>query len=107
MESKQKNYDTVSEAVNDLAKRGYNTDLSVHEDGECLICHQPSLSLSPDEFKIDEIHRFEGLTDPADEMIVFAISSESHQVKGTIVNAFGAYSDSDTSKIVQHLFKHI
>lgn len=103
----QKTYETVSEAINDLLKRGYDRDLSVHEEGHCLICHQDSLSLSPDEFQIDEIHRFEGATDPADETIVFAISSPTHQVKGTIVNAFGTYSDTETSEVVKHLFKHV
>jgi hypothetical protein len=107
MSENQKNYETVSEAVNDLTERGYNTDLNVHDDGHCLVCHQESISLSPDDFEIDEIHRFEGETDPADETIIFAISSEKHKIKGTIVNAFGAYSDTATSEVVKHLFKHI
>lgn len=100
-------YTTVSEAINELARRGYTTDFELLADQECLACHNTSLYLSPEEFEIDEIHRFEGDTDPGDEMIVFAISAKKHAVKGIIVNAYGMYSDATTSKIVERLKKHI
>ncbi|MDF9801363.1 hypothetical protein OKW21_006672 [Catalinimonas alkaloidigena] len=100
-------YETVSEAVNDLIKRGYTTDFSLYKENDCLICKKTSLRLAPDEFKIDEIHRFEGMTDPGDQMIVYAISSDIHQTKGIVVNAFGIYSDATSSKIVERLSRHI
>ena len=59
------------------------------------------------EFEIDETYRFEGETDPGDEMIVFAISSKKHNIKGVVINAYGVYSDSSTSKIVERLKKHL
>lgn len=101
------NYDTVSEAVNDLMKRGYTTDFSIHAEKDCLVCNITGTQLSPEEFEIDETHRFEGNTDPGDEMIVFAISSRKHNMKGTVVNAYGVYSDSRISKIVERLQKHV
>lgn len=100
-------YETVSEAVNDLAKRGYTTDFEILKETECLICNKTSKQLSPDEFEIDETYRFEGNTDPGDEMIVFAISSAKHKIKGIVVNAYGVYSDSSTSKIVERLQNHV
>ena len=101
------NYDTVSEAVNDLIKRGYTTDFSINVKKECLVCAAIPEPLSPDEFEIDEVYRFEGETDPGDEMIVYAISSTKHNLKGVVVNAYGIYSDSATSKIVERLKKHV
>lgn len=100
-------YDTVSEAVNDLVKRGYTTDFSLHSERNRIVCNHTSLELSPKEFAIDEIYRFEGITDPGDEMIVFAVSSDKHKVKGVLVNAFGMYNDSKTSEITQQLHKHL
>ncbi len=100
-------YETVSEAVNDLYKRGYTTDFSIHSEEEYLISNTTAVQLSPDEFEIDETHRFEGDTDPGDEMIVFAISSLTHKIKGVIVNAYGMYSDANTSKVVERLRNHI
>ena len=102
-----KNYETVSEAVNDLYKRGYTTDFSIQSEKDSLICNETSVQLSPDEFEIDETYRFEGDTDPGDEMIVFAISSTKHKMKGVVVNAYGMYSDTNTSKIVERLKKHL
>lgn len=100
-------YDTVSETINELAKRGYTTDFKLLAEEECLYCNKSETQLSPEEFEIDEIHRFEGESDPGDEMIVFAISSVKHDIKGIIVNAYGTYSDPSTSKIIARLKKHI
>jgi len=100
-----KSYETVTEAVNDLQKRGYTTNFSLWTEKECLICNQPSLSLSTEDFEIDELYCFAGMTDPGDEMIVMAISSEKYQVKGVVVNGFGMYSDGITAKITKLLTK--
>lgn len=103
----RKSYDTVSEAMNDLMKRGYTTDFNLNAAEDCIVCKKSNLSLSADEFMIDEIYRFEGETDPGDEMILYAISSDKHQVKGIILNAYGIYADTKTSKIVKLLHKHL
>lgn len=95
-----KNYETVSEAVNDLNKRGYKHDFNLGEN--CLVCGE-QISLSPDDFEIDEVHRFEGMTDPGDEMIVYAISGKKDDIKGVLVNAYGSYSDSESTIIMKKL----
>lgn len=101
----QKYYDTVSETMNQLAKRGYTTDFEVLKEHDCLVCKQTAQQLSPEEFVIDETHRFEGETDPGDEMIVYAISSQKHGIKGVVVNGYGTYADRDVFKIVERLKK--
>ena len=98
-----RSYDTVTEAVNDLQKRGYTTNFSLLTEVECIECKSTSLRLSPNEFEIDEIYRFEGMTDPGDAMIVIAISSKQHNVKGLVVNGFGVYANSKISKITERL----
>jgi hypothetical protein len=100
-------YDTLSEATDDLRKRGYTYDFAIFAEKECLICHEYSLNLSPDDFYIDEVYRFEGDSDPGDEMIVHAISSDKYKLKGIVVNAFGTYADSEVFKIVKHLQRHL
>lgn len=100
-------YDTLSEAVNDLARRGYTTDFLMHEEKDCLYCTNNSLELSPEDFTIDEVYRFEGMTDPADESIVFAISSVKYDIKGLVINSFGANFSYRSSKLVAHLNRHL
>ncbi|KIA90640.1 hypothetical protein [Kaistella jeonii] len=104
---KNYSYDTVSEAMKHLAERGYTTDFEIMAEKECLICHQSATNLSPEEFVIDEIYRFEGDSDPGDEMIVYAISSEMHGLKGIVINAFGLYSDPAVYKIVERLKRQV
>jgi hypothetical protein len=99
----QKKYETVSEATTDLFKRGYTTDFGLHPEQDCLVCKHTHIQLSPDDFEIDEIHRFEGETDPGDSMIVYAISSEKFNTKGVLVNGYGMYADAKLSKIVEKL----
>ena len=97
-------YDTLSEAVNDLQKRGYSHDLQLG--GDCVICRSKGVNLDPDDFQIDEFHRFEGFTNPEDQSIVYAISSEKHGVKGILVNAYGHDANSLTQDLVRKLATH-
>ena len=94
-------YDTVTEAVNDLIQRGYTANFGVDDD--YIFCDEKDISLNPDEFMIDEVHRFEGDTDPADETIVYAVSSIDHNIKGILVNAYGLYSDSFSNHMIEKL----
>lgn len=103
----QHSYDTLSEAVDDLIKRGYITDFLLQEEKDCLLSKDNSLELPPENFTIDEVYRFEGISDPADESIVFAISSPTYNIKGLVINSFGADFGYRSSKLVEHLHRHI
>lgn len=102
--SKPRAYDTLSEAVNDLQRRGYTDELILG--GHCLICQARDATLEPDDLHIDEFHRFEGATDPGDESIVYAISSAKHGIKGVLVNGFGPTASAMTQEMVQKLATH-
>ena len=98
-----KTYDTLSEAVNDLVKRGYISNFNIKKDS--LTCIENEINLHPADFEIDEVHRFEGNTDPGDENVLYAISSVKYQMKGLLVNAFGMYSDSFSGELIEKLNK--
>ena len=91
-------YDTVTQAVNELRKRGYTMDFNLEEN--CIVCHADKFD--PDDFEITEVYRFEGNSDPADESIVFAIESKTG-LKGVLVNAFGIYSEPMSDAMVKKL----
>jgi hypothetical protein len=92
---------TVSEVLNKLKEEGYAVDFNLHDN--CLICHGNSLQLHTDDFVIDKHYRFEGLSDPGDEAVVYAISSKKHDLKGTLVNGYGISSESLTDNLVSAL----
>jgi len=95
-----RSYDTLSEAVNDLKKRGFDVDFNI--EAEQLVCKTLPVALSPSEFEITEVYRFEGNTDPADEAVVYAIESK-HGQKGILVNAYGPGADAASSELVKKL----
>ncbi len=94
-------YDTVSEAVNSLIERGYNFDFNI--DCDAIKSTSGQYRLSADDFEIDEIHRFEGESDPGDEAIVYAIHSGRYGIRGVLVNAYGIYGDSADARLVAKL----
>jgi hypothetical protein len=95
---------TLSQTINALKEQGYTLDFNTRED--CLACHKTNIVLSPDEFEIDEVFRFEGESNPDDEAVVYAISSPQYGVKGVLVNAYGMYSDSASDELVKKLERH-
>ena len=97
-------YSTLSEAVNDLQRRGYIHDLTAAE--KCLICDARGVHLDPAEFEIDGFHRFEGMSDPEDQSIVYAISAKAHGIKGILVNAYGMDASPMTQAMVAKLATH-
>lgn len=94
------NYETLSEAIRALKERGYIQDFNLHP--EWIECPSLDMRLVPDEFHVDEVHRFEGMTSPDDSAVLFAIRS-TDGVKGTLVDAYGAYADALSPLMVQKL----
>lgn len=94
-------YDTLSAAINGLIKRGYTFNFNLRND--CLECVENQLKLHPEDFEIDEVYRFEGMTDPGDSSILYAISSDTHDLKGLLVNAYGLYADTYSAELVAKL----
>lgn len=99
-------FETVTEAIEQLKAKGYKKDFNLLSEQECLVCNNNEHILTPEEFDIDYVFRFEGMSDPADETVLYAISSSKHNVKGILINAFGIYANETASKIIQKLNMH-
>lgn len=95
-----KSYDTLSEAIQDLQKRGYTYDFNLKP--HCLECASLKLVIHPEDFEIDEIHRFEGMSSTDDNSIIYAISSKE-DIKGTMVDAYGMYAENISEEMRKKL----
>lgn len=93
-------YDTLSEATNDLQKRGFEHDFNLEKDK--IYCKQLKMHYRPNEFNIVEVHRFEGMSDPNDNSVVYAIET-SNGDRGLLVDAYGAYADSISEELLNKL----
>jgi hypothetical protein len=97
-------FGTLSETINGLVKLGYTHDFNIKED--CIVCPNTNIPLSPEEFHIDHVYRFEGDSDPEYQSILYAISSKKHNLKGTLVNGYGISADEATSRLIEKLKTH-
>ncbi len=98
-------YGTLSETINGLKKAGYTVDFNIPE--EYMVYNQAGLILSPDDFEIDKVFRFEGETNPDDQSILFAISSTKSGMKGLLVNGYGISSDEIFNNVIEKLKTHL
>ena len=86
------------EALQIEKTRGYETEFKL-EDGKA---HLQNNKYSPAELTIVKIYRFEGETNPGDEAILYCINT-SDAKKGIIIDAYGAYSDSDFTDFLKQV----
>lgn len=90
--------DTVTEAIALLRAEGYEADYELidgqlRSDPECAVC-------AVSDAVVERIYRFEGPSDPGDEMIVFALHDPISDRRGTLASAYGAGADPE---LVEHL----
>ena len=100
----KENFGTLLETKNGLIKLGYNHDFNIQE--ECLVCHQTYIALSPNEFQIDKVYLFDEEANTDDESILYAISSEKFNIRGTLVNGYGISSNEANSRLIEKLQTH-
>jgi hypothetical protein len=81
---------TLSEAMEGLLRRGFTEHFGVR--GDQLRGLEGGKTFGPDDVTIREYERLEGVSDPDDMAILYAIESSSG-TRGTLVDAFGVYSD--------------
>lgn len=97
----EREYNTLSEAINDLRNFGYVEDFNLKQD--CLECRNGQFKVFHNEFEIDKFYRFEEMSDPGDEAILYAISSDAYKLKGVLVNGYGISTDGVTDEMLDKL----
>jgi hypothetical protein len=80
-------YSTLTEAVEDYQSKGYTVDFDLVEDG--VKSKKLKKEWKAGELEVVEFHRFEGMTNPADNMILYVLEC-SDGSKGLLVDAYGA-----------------
>jgi hypothetical protein len=95
-------YDTLTEAIRALRRRAYVLDYNVLANS--AYCAAVGESLRADELVIQEVHRFEGDSNPDDSTVLFALQSLKNPTnKGLLVAAYGAYADAESSEFMRQL----
>ena len=95
---RQAGYATLAKTIDELVRCGFIEHFGVS--GGALRSFDSGRTFSAGQVVIREYHRFEGVSDPDDMSIVYAIEGEGG-ARGTLVDAFGAYSDPRVSAFLQ------
>lgn len=87
-----KTYKTMTDAMQGLKQRGFTANFEFLNNGFRIV--GGSETFSPDQLTIVEHHRFEGMSDPDDLSILYAIEA-TDGTRGTVADAFGPYANPD------------
>ncbi len=97
---------TLADCVSTLSQQGFKAQFKAHKNGlESLDTHD---IYQPEDVKIVDFYRFEGESDPSDNVILYAIETAKGE-KGTLTDAYGAYQEvkvSDFIRQVEEIHKH-
>ena len=93
-------YETLTEALEGLRQQGFTQDYNLKSDH--LHCQPDDIELRPADFDVIDVYRFEGMTDPGDESVLYAIEAKNGN-KGVLVDAYGAYSESISTEMAEKL----
>ncbi|HEX4826133.1 MAG TPA: hypothetical protein VFV19_17675 [Candidatus Polarisedimenticolaceae bacterium] len=91
--------ETIREALDRLARSGYVDEFSA--DGDGLRSRSTGTITPPESFRVDEIVRFEGESDPSDESVIFALRGDG--TRGTYTVAYGTLMDGADAEMVRRL----
>lgn len=83
-------YTSMTEAIRELKGRGFTANFEYQAGAFHVV--DSDRSFHENELSIVEHHRFEGLSDPDDMSVIYAMEA-SDGTRGTIVDAFGVYAD--------------
>jgi len=89
-------YDTLMVAVDDLTAKGYTDTFKARKHVvEALYAKQ---EFDPEDLRIVKTYRFDGMTNPADDVELFAIMANDGTM-GTLVHSYGAEEDQNADMI--------
>lgn len=86
--------------LNKMVLEGYDDDFKIGRDG--LRSLKTEKIYLPGEINIVNFFRFEGQSDPNDNTIMYVIET-SDGLKGTLVDAYGAYADKDLAEFMKQV----
>ncbi len=91
-------YGSLSEATEDLRKRGYTVNFWVTDNGKLT---DSKTEFEPSQVRLEEFHRFEGVSNPADSSILYVVKTKSG-LKGVVVDSYGADGSETTSTFMNN-----
>lgn len=90
----------LTQAMGKFLQDGYTANFRATEEG--LECLDTNKIYKPGDLHVVNFYRFEGISDPSDNSILYAIEA-TDGAKGTLIDAYGAYSDPLVEKFMKQV----
>ena len=95
--------ETLSQVMDAARKEGFAKDFEMCKEG--FVCKETNEVFQPEDLVILKTYRFEGISDPADMAILYAMEAKSG-TKGLFIDAYGTYASNEGPGIPE-FFKKI
>ena len=89
---------SLATCLNKVMQEGYTENFKVTEEG--LESLHKTNNYKPDQIHVVNFFRFEGQSDPDDNAILYVIETNDG-TKGTLVDAYGVYTDPKVSNFMK------
>jgi len=83
----RKHFNTLCEATNALAKEGYSADFIAGDTH--IVDSKTKVEYTPKDLEIVGHHRFEGMSNPQDDTVIFALQASDGN-RGTLIMSHSA-----------------
>jgi hypothetical protein len=94
----------MERCIQRLEQKGYTDQFRV-EKKKLVSVKDKNKKYKPDDVLAANFFRFEGISDPDDMSVVYAIETSDGD-KGTLVDAYGLYADDDTGEFMKEVEVH-
>ncbi|HEX5654080.1 MAG TPA: hypothetical protein VFX58_13460 [Chitinophagaceae bacterium] len=91
---------TLADCINKVQADGYTENFKMSEQG--LLSLQNERLYHPEDITVKNFYRFEGISDPADNSILYAIETNDG-VKGLLTDAYGPYADPEVTRFMEEV----
>jgi hypothetical protein len=91
-------YNTLAAALDEIKAKGFNLDFNLEENS----FFKEAGLFKIEDFRIVDIFRYEGSTDRADEISLYALESIDER-KGFFLASYGAFTDEYATKVLSLL----
>lgn len=98
-----KDYGTMSQAIEKLKKEGYTHNFNLID--EYLELKAEKKKYTADEFEVEKVLRFEGMSSADDNSILYAIKTSNNE-KGLLTDGYGVSGGQVSRTILQKLHRH-
>lgn len=91
---------TLTYCTTKAVEHGYKENFQAVKEG--LQSLETSRIYKAEQIHIMNFYRFEGITDPGDMSVLYVIQTDDG-AKGTLVDAYGTYSDENVAKVMRQV----